>query len=236
MLRLPFYLMLSVALHAGVGWLLREFQVSPGKPLTPAEVTMISLAPLPAAPAAPAVAAVPVAPPRQSEPPAPAKVVPPPAKSPTSVVERRPEPKPVVAKAPPRPEPERPSVAKPLASSPVSHENVRAQAVTPSALPSAPPKEVLSTKPRFLAPPSPPRYPSQARRRNQEGVVLLEVRLDELGRQLERTLLRSSGVESLDLAALDAVSRWQFHPETVDGRAVPSRIQIPVQFALKAGR
>lgn len=236
MLRLPFYLMLSVALHVGVGLLLREFQVAPGKPLVPAEVTMVSLAPLPLAPSAAPVAVVSAAPPRQSTPQVPTQVAPLPARSTNPTIEKPLEPKAVVAKAVPRPEPSRPSVAKPAVAAPTPVETARAQTVTPSAIPSAPPKEVLSTRPRFLAPPSPPSYPSQARRRNQEGVVLLEVRLDELGRQLERKLLRSSGVESLDLAALDAVSRWQFHPETLDGRAVPSRIQIPVQFALKASR
>jgi len=96
--------------------------------------------------------------------------------------------------------------------------------------------EVLSSKPSFREPPRQPRYPSQARRRNQQGVVLLEVRLDELGRQRSLNVLRSSGVESLDRAALQAVAAWRFNPETTDGQAVPSRVHIPIQFALTASR
>ncbi len=98
------------------------------------------------------------------------------------------------------------------------------------------PAEVLSRKPAFLQPPAPPRYPSQARRRNQQGVVLVEVRLDSRGEQRERKVARSSGVESLDHAALDAVGRWRFLPETVAGQPVPSRVRIPVEFALTASR
>src|SRR3990167_4791819 len=96
--------------------------------------------------------------------------------------------------------------------------------------------EVLSRKPSFREPPRQPNYPSQARRRNQQGVVLVEVRLDERGQQRSLNVLRSSGVESLDRAALEAVAKWRFRPETTGGQAVPSRVQIPIQFALTASR
>ncbi|WP_178106877.1 energy transducer TonB [Pseudomonas mangiferae] len=104
------------------------------------------------------------------------------------------------------------------------------------ALASRPPVEVFSRKPGFLQPPAPPRYPSQARRRNQQGVVLVEVRLDVRGQQRGLTVLRSSGVGSLDAAALEAVAGWRFRPETVEGQPVPSRVHIPVEFALTANR
>ena len=97
-------------------------------------------------------------------------------------------------------------------------------------------KEVFSSAPSFLQPPTAPRYPSLAKRRNQQGVVLLEVRLDERGQQRALQIVRSSGVESLDEAALEAVAAWHFRPETEDGRAVPSRVQIPIEFALTASR
>lgn len=96
--------------------------------------------------------------------------------------------------------------------------------------------EVLSRQPAFRLPPEQPRYPAQARRRNQQGVVLLEVRLDARGAQREIRLLRSSGFPSLDRAALEAVAEWRFHPEVINGRGVPSRVQIPVEFALMASR
>ncbi|MFZ3186337.1 MAG: energy transducer TonB, partial [Pseudomonas sp.] len=114
---------------------------------------------------------------------------------------------------------------------------VLAKAAAPVvAAPAAAKQEVLSLKPAFHAPPAPPRYPAQARRRNQQGVVMIEVRLDERGEQRELKLLRSSGVDSLDQAALDAVAVWRFQAEVRDGQSVPSRVQIPIQFALTANR
>lgn len=99
-----------------------------------------------------------------------------------------------------------------------------------------PPQEVVSHAPRFREPPAPPRYPAQARRRSQQGQVLLEVRLDAQGTQHDVRLLRSSGFQSLDQAALTAVADWQFQPEVQAGRPVPSRVQIPIDFALNARR
>uniref|UniRef100_UPI0030EEAA08 energy transducer TonB n=1 Tax=Pseudomonas guineae TaxID=425504 RepID=UPI0030EEAA08 len=99
-----------------------------------------------------------------------------------------------------------------------------------------PTAEVFSAKPSFRDPPRQPNYPAQARRRNQQGEVLVEVRLDAFGRQRSLNVLRSSGVDSLDRAALEAVAQWRFRPETSAGQAVPSRVQIPIRFALTASR
>ncbi|MDT4872624.1 hypothetical protein FQZ97_1078190 [compost metagenome] len=96
--------------------------------------------------------------------------------------------------------------------------------------------EVFSREPAFLSPPKPPIYPAQARRRNLQGLVLVEVRLDEAGLLREIRLLRSSGVESLDRSALNAISAWRFRPETRNGQPVPSRVHIPIEFALSASR
>ncbi|MBD2838708.1 energy transducer TonB [Pseudomonas sp. JM0905a] len=96
--------------------------------------------------------------------------------------------------------------------------------------------EVFSREPEFLTPPQPPIYPAQARRRNQQGLVLVEVRLDADGQLRELRLLRSSGVESLDRSAMDAVADWRFRPETQNGLPVPSRVHIPIEFALSASR
>lgn len=100
----------------------------------------------------------------------------------------------------------------------------------------AEPVEVVSQAPRFREPPAAPDYPVQARRRNQQGQVLLEVRLDTAGKQRELRLLQSSGFSSLDQAALDAVADWKFEPEVQAGQAMPSRVQIPIDFALNTRR
>lgn len=91
---------------------------------------------------------------------------------------------------------------------------------------------VTSQAPRFRTPPTPPSYPVFARRQQQTGEVVLAVYLDANGEQERRQIMKSSGYQLLDQAAEKAVSRWQFLPEIHAGLAVPSRIEIPIQFAL----
>jgi protein TonB len=64
----------------------------------------------------------------------------------------------------------------------------------------------------------------------------VEVRLDAEGRQREVKLMQSSGFASLDRAALEAVAQWKFQPEVQAGRALPSRVRIPIDFALHTRR
>lgn len=232
MLRLSLFLLLSLALHTA-GWLLHG----------EAQPPTLSAVQTREAPQVLRLAAV-----LQQAEPAPAKlpVQPQPQPQRQAVVPRKsPAPKPVVqapvAKAKPvvaaQPTQNQPVQAQPAEATRQSAA-VRAAAQAAPAKPVAtkPVAEVLSRKPSFSEPPRQPNYPSQARRRNQQGVVLVEVRLDERGQQRSLNVLRSSGVESLDRAALEAVAKWRFRPETTGGQAVPSRVQIPIQFALTASR
>ncbi|MDF3194913.1 energy transducer TonB [Pseudomonas sp. 1928-m] len=234
MLRLSLFLLLSLALHIA-GWLLHG----------DAQVPALSAAQTREAPQVLRLAAV-----LQQAPPAPAKQPEQPQPQPQrqAVVPRKaqaPTPKPAVQAPVAKPKPA--VVAQPTQNQPVQAQPtettsqsaaVRAAAQTEPAKPVAatPAAEVLSSKPSFREPPRQPNYPSQARRRNQQGVVLVEVRLDERGQQRSLNVLRSSGVDSLDRAALEAVAKWRFRPETSGGQAVPSRVQIPIQFALTASR
>ncbi|PJE38836.1 MAG: energy transducer TonB [Pseudomonas sp.] len=230
MLRLSLFLLLSLALHVA-GWLLH------GEAQPPA----LSAAQTREASQVLRLAAV-----LQQAEPAPAKLPEQPQPQRQAVVPRKsPAPKPVVqapvAKAKPvvaaQPTQNQPVQAQPTEAARQSAA-VRAAAQAAPAKPVAtkPVAEVLIRKPSFREPPRQPNYPSQARRRNQQGVVLVEVRLDERGQQRSLNVLRSSGVESLDRAALEAVAKWRFRPETTGGQAVPSRVQIPIQFALTASR
>ncbi|AYC31682.1 energy transducer TonB [Pseudomonas cavernae] len=231
--RMPFYLSLSLALHAGLGWLLQGQWLAHGQPYAPSRpaVIQISLAPLaappPLAPVQPQVATTPPSPTQPS------------SARPTPV---KPPAKPAVAKAPaPAPRPRAlvraENRAPAAAARPASAALAAASPSVAAPRPAAPVvEEVLSREPSFRQPPQQPSYPAQARRRNQQGVVLVEVRLDARGEQRELRLLRSSGVDSLDRAALTAVAGWRFHPQSQNGQAVPSRVQIPIQFALTASR
>ncbi len=89
------------------------------------------------------------------------------------------------------------------------------------------------TNPAFRRPPSPPDYPRKSRRRNQQGVVLVEALVSEDGTTLEVDVLQSSGYPLLDRAAIKAVSGWDFMPRMVGSKAVISKVQVPVQFSLR---
>jgi len=78
-----------------------------------------------------------------------------------------------------------------------------------------------------------PEYPEDARRRNQEGVVLVKVVVNARGRVDTLELEHSSGYASLDEAALKAVRRWEFDPARRGGAAVVSTVTVPVRFRLE---
>lgn len=91
---------------------------------------------------------------------------------------------------------------------------------------------LLVDTPAFASPPSPPTYPRLARQRRQQGTVVIEVQLGRGGEQMAREVLQSSGVDSLDKAALAAVKNWRFLPYRENDRPHRSRVRLPIRFAL----
>ena len=80
---------------------------------------------------------------------------------------------------------------------------------------------------------APPDYPLIARRRGQEGLVVVLVALSPAGLPERIALAEASGVASLDEAALEAVRGWRFTPATENGRAVASELRVPIRFRLE---
>jgi len=79
----------------------------------------------------------------------------------------------------------------------------------------------------------PPRYPASARRRAQQGTVTVRVLVGADGAVEHAELAESSGVATLDDAALATVrSQWRFIPARRDGVAVESWVLVPIRFAL----
>ncbi len=78
-----------------------------------------------------------------------------------------------------------------------------------------------------------PAYPYQAIRQGQQGVVLLEVRVDKAGRPTSVEISESSGFSLLDESALRTVRRWKFDPAHVGFLPVNARIRIPIRFVLE---
>ncbi|MBL9081682.1 MAG: energy transducer TonB [Planctomycetales bacterium] len=82
--------------------------------------------------------------------------------------------------------------------------------------------------------PKPP-YPADAYSRRQEGVVLLRLRISATGIVEDAEVLQSSGVPSLDDAAVRTVLTWRFHPARLLGRNVAATVKKPVRFTYQDG-
>lgn len=78
-----------------------------------------------------------------------------------------------------------------------------------------------------------PGYPSISRRLGEEGVVMLRVYVSPQGTPDQIQLLKSSGFDRLDQAALSAVSKWRFAPARQGKIAVAAWVQVPVSFQLR---
>ncbi len=95
----------------------------------------------------------------------------------------------------------------------------------------ASPRIIQKASPLYQLNP-PPQYPHLARRRGQEGVVVLDVSVDEYGRAAVVSLSVSSGFSLLDEAALKAVRQWRFQSGTINGIARKMMVKVPVRFRL----
>ncbi|OEF27609.1 energy transducer TonB [Vibrio rumoiensis] len=91
---------------------------------------------------------------------------------------------------------------------------------------------LMIEKPDFLSPPKKPRYPRLAQRKGIEGTATYEIWLDENGRQVKQSLISSSGAAMLDKAALDAIKKWKFSPQKINGTSIAHRVQVPIRFKL----
>jgi protein TonB len=88
-----------------------------------------------------------------------------------------------------------------------------------------------SSGPAFLQR-APVRYPLIARRMGREGKVLLRLTMDESGKLLGVEVLKDPGCGFAE-SAVEAVKKSRFSPAHRNGRPVPSRVTLPVRFALE---
>jgi protein TonB len=75
-----------------------------------------------------------------------------------------------------------------------------------------------------------PVYPDLAKRARVQGVVLLEVTVDETGNVSEINIIR--GHPLLNQAAVDAVEQWKYSPTLLNGEPVPVKATVTVTFQL----
>lgn len=74
-------------------------------------------------------------------------------------------------------------------------------------------------------------YPIVARVAGVEGLVMLRVLIDESGAVQEATVTR--GHPALRAAALESVKQWRWRPFVVDGKAVPARTTVTINYVLR---
>ena len=87
-------------------------------------------------------------------------------------------------------------------------------------------------RPLYLINPPPP-YPQIARKRGFQGVVVLEVLVDQNGNPADLRVLSSSGHPVLDRTAMAAVKNWTFDPGTRGEQKVRMWVRVPIRFQLK---
>lgn len=158
------------------------------------------------------------------------------------MIEEKPEPaKPLPP--PPKPQVRKPPVAQPqpvlAVASPTATSSFTVAPQPPAPPPQpvvAPPAPVAVVAARFdadyLHNPKPV-YPALSRRMNEEGKVLLKVRVSAQGTALDVAISKSSGFPRLDAAAVDAVTRWRFVPAKRGDEAVDSSVIVPITFAFE---
>ena len=78
-----------------------------------------------------------------------------------------------------------------------------------------------------------PRYPVSARRRGEQGTVLLKVLVTREGGAASVNVEKSSGSSALDQAALDAVKGWRFVPARQGAHPVEAWVLVPIVFRLE---
>lgn len=75
----------------------------------------------------------------------------------------------------------------------------------------------------------PPAFPPEMLRQGISGLVNLMIVIDESGKVVERTVVKSTRSE-FERPALEAVGKWRFKPALKGGAPVAVRIELPVGF------
>jgi TonB family protein len=98
--------------------------------------------------------------------------------------------------------------------------------------PAAPENFVAYDSPPVLIHAEAPEYPDLAMSAESEGVVEVVVVINESGRVISATVLRSTATEMLQQAALEAARKFLFKPAMQRDVPVKCRIAIPFDFGL----
>lgn len=242
-------LLVVLGAHAGLALWSLYWQPAPLPPAAEPAAMLIELAPLPAAPAAPAAPPPPPEPPRAVAPPPQPKVIeapkpklalpppPKPAAKPQPRPQPRPEPRPQSRTEPPPPA--QPTAAEPSSApaSSTSAANTASPAPSQATRSQGDPQARASWQSRLLAHLNRyKRYPDDARRRNQEGVVKLRFVVDARGQVLSFELAERSGNPALDRATLQMIRRAQPLPAPPAELLHGGRLEVVAPFVYSLQR
>jgi|GEM_PF-6869181 len=78
-----------------------------------------------------------------------------------------------------------------------------------------------------------PEYPMLARRRGEEGLVVVRLQVLADGTVDSAAIQETSGHALLDDAALEAVAQWTFEPARRAGQPVAALLDVPIRFRLR---
>jgi TonB family protein len=113
------------------------------------------------------------------------------------------------------------------------HASARTQEVQEQTVPGNPDRNGVYQVGGGITPPrrfGNPTYPVEATAAGIEGAVAAEITVNEQGIVTDARVLNSNPV--LDEAALKAVREWRYDPTIVDGKAVPVKMRVTVNFSL----
>lgn len=125
-----------------------------------------------------------------------------------------------------------PGTASASAQEPTATEGARP---TPHAVPTAPstPRTVAITDVQYQRAPAPV-YPRRSQRLGETGEVWLKVLISAEGRAAQVLVVRSSGFDALDHAAVEAMKAAVFKPYAENGVTQAVWVQTPIAFHLES--
>ncbi|MCZ6671471.1 MAG: energy transducer TonB [Verrucomicrobia bacterium] len=77
-----------------------------------------------------------------------------------------------------------------------------------------------------------PKYPKILKRNRKNGTVIIQFIVDEMGKVIDPKIVKSTNA-LFDPPSLEAVVQWKYKPGMKDGKAVRTRIELPLKFRLR---
>jgi protein TonB len=116
-------------------------------------------------------------------------------------------------------------------------ESAPASQPSPTPTPQPQPKAVVKRTPVFAAPTiadgPEPTIPDDLRDEAFDKTFIAEFTVGPDGNPVNVRTAESTGIDELDRIALEAARRWRFHPATLDGVGVESRVRLQVEFKVE---